>query len=227
MNITLREGRENRRKAQELGEKTYENRACKTCGSTTRYTKSSACVQCSIARAIGRYESLNYNQVQWRANRRAAKFQGLMTYHGKVCETCNSSVRYTSNKACVECHKSNAKVRRSRKAPEDRNSWAKENRIKAMLCGCRARAKAKGLEFTLTEADIVIPTHCPALGLELSWDGEKDVSPSVDRLDSTKGYTPENIRVISTRANRLKSDATLGELEALTSWMRREFSLLQ
>ncbi len=40
-------------------------------------------------------------------------------------------------------------------------------------------------------------------------------SPSLDRIDSTKGYTKGNIWVISNRANTLKNDATLSELKLL------------
>ena len=40
----------------------------------------------------------------------------------------------------------------------------------------------------------------------------KDNSPSLDRIDSSKGYTPDNVWVISRRANIIKHDATLEEL---------------
>ena len=46
-------------------------------------------------------------------------------------------------------------------------------------------------------------------------------SPSVDRIDPKKGYTPDNIRVISWRANSLKSDASLKELQVLVEDLSR------
>jgi len=44
-------------------------------------------------------------------------------------------------------------------------------------------------------------------------------TPSVDRFDNTKGYTRDNIRVISLRANLLKKDATVDEVRKLLVYM--------
>ena len=38
-------------------------------------------------------------------------------------------------------------------------------------------------------------------------------SPSIDRIDSNKGYIKGNVRIISLRANMMKNDANLQELE--------------
>ena len=93
-----------------------------------------------------------------------------------------------------------------------------------MLHGARRRAKAKGREYTLTAADIHIPARCPILGIRLgpNTGGRAATanSPSLDRIDPAGGYTPDNIQVISHRANTLKSDGTLEEFEALVSWLR-------
>jgi len=56
--------------------------------------------------------------------------------------------------------------------------------------------------------------------LEVSEHSAKDNSPSLDRLDNTKGYIKGNIVVISNKANRLKGDATLQELERLVEWLK-------
>jgi hypothetical protein len=97
-----------------------------------------------------------------------------------------------------------------------------ENR---MLNRSRARAKKSGLDFNLTEDDIIIPTHCPLLGIELyTAEGRKSVkdnSASLDRIDSSKGYVKGNVWVISNKANTMKSNATLEEMKTLvTNWMR-------
>ena len=41
----------------------------------------------------------------------------------------------------------------------------------------------------------------------------------MDRFDNAKGYTPENVRVISNRANLLKKDATVEEIRMLLRYM--------
>lgn len=85
------------------------------------------------------------------------------------------------------------------------------------------RAKLKGIQFHLVKEDIIIPERCPVLGIPLHRDGgvkNKDCAPSLDRINNTRGYTPDNIIVVSYRANRLKSDATVGELEAVASFYR-------
>ncbi len=45
-------------------------------------------------------------------------------------------------------------------------------------------------------------------------------SPTIDRIDNTRGYTKDNVLVVSHRANSIKSDATLDELEAIVSFYR-------
>lgn len=87
----------------------------------------------------------------------------------------------------------------------------------------RQRARASGAPFEITKADIVIPERCPVLDIELSGGIGKlhAGSPTLDRIDPTKGYVKGNIAVISHRANRLKNNATLRELEAIAEWVRK------
>lgn len=90
---------------------------------------------------------------------------------------------------------------------------------KKMLSDASYRAARDGLEFSLVFSDITIPALCPMLGCPLSFNvGSSDVSPSLDRIDSDRGYTIDNVQVLSTRANHLKRDATLSELIKLGQW---------
>lgn len=85
--------------------------------------------------------------------------------------------------------------------------------------GAKTRARKKGVEFSIAETDILIPETCPLLGVPLvsgrGKKGHNQFSPSLDRIDSTKGYVPGNVWVISRRANTAKNDLTLLELKTL------------
>jgi hypothetical protein len=89
------------------------------------------------------------------------------------------------------------------------------------------RAKKRGHVFTITPADIVVPTHCPLLGVVLKRrDGNKKGTaspnaPSIDRIDPSVGYEKSNIQVISHRANSIKNNATFEEFERMyENWKR-------
>lgn len=83
----------------------------------------------------------------------------------------------------------------------------------------KSRAKKKNLEFSLELEDLKIPKYCPVFGKPLIR-GDIDWTPSLDRVDSSKGYTKENIEIISNRANRIKNNATLEELEQLVAYYK-------
>lgn len=88
----------------------------------------------------------------------------------------------------------------------------------------RRRAVARGLPFDLEIEDIRIPVTCPVLGIRLNTtigSGQSDNSPSIDRLDSSKGYVRGNVYIISMKANRIKNDATVEDLEKVLDYMRR------
>jgi len=99
--------------------------------------------------------------------------------------------------------------------------YREKDPVKFMLRNYKNRAADIGVMFSLTRDSIVIPDICPVLGIPI-YKGEKhgrDNSPSVDRFDTKKGYTPDNIRVVSWRANRLKSDGTLDEFRKIVAYM--------
>lgn len=91
-----------------------------------------------------------------------------------------------------------------------------------MWMAAKARAQKIGIPFRISVDDLVVPTHCPVLGMKLesSVGQVADACPSIDRFIITEGYVPGNVRVISFRANTLKRDATVAELEAVIEYMR-------
>ena len=66
---------------------------------------------------------------------------------------------------------------------------------------------------------------CPALGITMKWNNSphQGDSPSLDRLDPSKGYIRGNLAWISERANTMKHDATLEEVEALAKWLKKAY----
>lgn len=85
-----------------------------------------------------------------------------------------------------------------------------EERLNRMLVEAKSRAKLKGLEFSLKVEDVKWNSICPVLGIPISFQRNKgpggdDNSPSLDRIDNTKGYVQGNVRLISNRANKLKN----------------------
>lgn len=77
----------------------------------------------------------------------------------------------------------------------------------------RAKFDYEGMEFSIAVEDIILPDTCPYLGVTLS-PLDKQYGYSLDRIDSSKGYTKDNIRVISRLANIMKNNATEEQLIA-------------
>lgn len=115
--------------------------------------------------------------------------------------------------------------------------WREENVEKKLWHSARGSAKKRNLEFSLEPEDIVIPEICPVLGIAIDTHAEAGTGrgndwkqnpyrPSIDRFDSSKGYTKDNIRIISWRiswrANVLKRDASLDEMKRIYEWMLNE-----
>lgn len=99
--------------------------------------------------------------------------------------------------------------------------WWQNHPKQYLLNGARQNAKVKGKEFSITLDDIVIPEICRYLKIPLTIFNPyekrgagycRDSQISIDRIDSTKGYIPGNIEIISCLANRMKNSATKEQL---------------
>jgi hypothetical protein len=104
-------------------------------------------------------------------------------------------------------------------------AWKDKNREKNLFQLARHRALKKGIEFNIEISDIVIPETCPILGLPIKKliDGNRDLSPSLDRIDNAKGYIKGNIQVISFKANAMKLTANKDELINFSNWVRENY----
>jgi len=165
----------------------------------------------------------------------------------KACSSCNQEKflsEFTLNKAskdglqykCRSCDTEYQKKRRLEKADsikqygkayQKKRKESFDYRLQMLLNASKQRANIKNRENTLTLQDIKdkypLDGKCPVFGFDLEFNsaGFRETSPSIDRIDSTKGYTPDNIQIISWKANRLKSYATLEDLEILVAFMKQ------
>lgn len=120
-------------------------------------------------------------------------------------------------------------------ARESGRKWRKENREAynairrrhrlrhpawALWSKAKERARRLGLPFNIIVEDVVIPVVCPVLDIPLVWGSptQVDASPTLDRINSSLGYVRGNVKVISWRANKLKSNATVDELARLWAY---------
>lgn len=127
----------------------------------------------------------------------------------RECTNCGKLFLITSKMTlCKTCNSNRVKSYR----PE----WKMHQRAKM-------RSKENGREFSIEVSDIVIPDVCPILGIELNMNSGKSGayrnSPSLDRIDNSKGYTKNNIQVISQLANAMKCHATNEELHKFAQWV--------
>lgn len=92
---------------------------------------------------------------------------------------------------------------------------------KYLLTIAKSRAKMKGLVFDITLDDIEIPLVCPVLKIPLFRGVVGNAnSPSLDRIDNSKGYIKGNVAVISQKANTIKGFADTVQLEAVLNYMK-------
>lgn len=130
--------------------------------------------------------------------------------------------KYLANPTCRE------KYKVANISNEDRlvrNERTRSNRIKnkasTLVLSVKKRAKAENMEFNITSDDIKIPEYCPVLGILIVTDNKKREynSPSIDRIDSNKGYVKGNVCVISWRANMIKSVGNADEHRKIADYI--------
>jgi hypothetical protein len=137
---------------------------------------------------------------------------------------------YKENSDKAKAHTQKWRESNPDKIKEHKKIWMQkpENRVKHILTQAKRRAKFKNMPFDISINDLFpLPSVCPVFGIEINYEGTKakgfvDDSPSIDRIDSAKGYIKGNVQIISWRANRIKSDASLHELEAILKYVKEK-----
>jgi hypothetical protein len=117
---------------------------------------------------------------------------------------------------CKQCNAA------KREATRREQTW-KHNAALVLLSGAKQRSKRSGMECTLTIEDVAIPDVCPVFGIPLFREARDRWcnAPSIDRIDNTKGYTPDNVVIVSRKANIIKGKATVTELEKIAQFYKK------
>lgn len=88
----------------------------------------------------------------------------------------------------------------------------------------KGRASRNGWEFDL-DIEFVFKLwtdaiHCPIFGKEYII-GDSLWTKSIDRFDSSRGYTKDNVWIISQKANAMKSNYTVEDFNILTEGLNK------
>ena len=149
------------------------------------------------------------------------------------CSKCSQLKIFDSKQRatkCIECSRKYSKEKAKKyyraKPPKKGTYNTIEN---TLLISAKNRAIKKGIEFSIDYKDVVIPDRCPVLGIKINRfledtsqsNKSRASSPSLDRLDNSKGYVKGNVAVMSYRANVLKGQGTSKQHYQIAKWMRK------
>jgi len=107
---------------------------------------------------------------------------------------------------------------------EYRKRFLDKHPLMITLQNSRARSKKQGLpkcDLTLEYLEqLPFPKVCPVLGLIIDT-SNRETSLSLDRIKPALGYVQGNVQFISMKANRMKQEASIEELELLLSYLKK------
>lgn len=172
---------------------------------------------CSSCRADGRAK--NKKRKEARSKQAKEHYQA----HKEDTSKRNKEWRENNKEKLSAYEKSDTRKKKNKEWREKKRS---EDRFRFVWYAAKRRAKTNDTPFTISKQDIIdifpVDGKCPMLGIELQFNNKKseDNSPSLDRIIPEKGYVPGNILLISYRANRIKNDATVEELESIVSFLK-------
>jgi hypothetical protein len=158
--------------------------------------------------------------------RKKAMDLGLPTYFtGRPCKRGHLSERRVSTWVCIQCAKEIHHI-------TDRDNYRDPaNTFFRQFHSRRQMATKLKIPFTISFDDLEKPEFCPVLGVKLNYgcstgkDGKQTRDPnkaSIDKVIPELGYVPGNVFVISWKANKLKSDMTIDQLEKILDYMKRK-----
>lgn len=104
-------------------------------------------------------------------------------------------------------------------------SASERKRIDKIFLDIKSRSKLKNIQFNLTREYLysIVPDICPITKNKIDFSGkDKKNSPSVDRFDNNRGYTIDNVKIISYQGNCLKGSGTLEEHKKILVYLENK-----
>lgn len=141
---------------------------------------------------------------------------------GGSCRTCkNLNSENIRNKNREEYNRYCREKKKEKYSTEKRRESYIKNNAKELYYAAKHRAKIKNINFTIDLEDVIIPTVCPVFGIPLDYRNRLH-APTLDRVINELGYIKGNVRVISSKANRLKNNGTIEEFKQIIKYMQNE-----
>lgn len=142
----------------------------------------------------------------------------------KICSGCNQLLAISLFSSHVK-QKDGLQTRCRSCNQASSRAWNAANKDFLALKRIRDRSLEKGIIFDLKLEDIIPPTKCPVFGFDLIRNTKvpRFNSPSVDRVDPSKGYTKDNIQVMSQLANAMKQNASPEQLIQFAEWVLKTY----
>lgn len=180
------------------------------------------CNKCGAAKPLNDFYS--------DATRKGGRYPNCKICHG---EYTRARYRRTEEKAkrserAKQLHASSQKFRDDAKRRGAKFYSSVDGRARALLNNARkSPATVSGKEFDITVdfiADLIKAGTCPMTGLlfDLTNDHQtltgrvkNPYAPSLDRIDSRRGYTKDNVRVVIWQYNLMKGELTDAEVKLM------------
>ena len=159
---------------------------------------------------------------QWLLPTAFAEDKARSTGRRYRCRACSSKEfrRWQQTPGYVDRLERQKALRHDMKAADPKRRWAQYT-LNAVRARSRKKQQPCGIDEDWLYANA--PETCPLLGIALRFNNTASFfdSATVDRKNSDGGYTKDNCWIISMKANRIKTDATIEELEQVAkSWRR-------
>lgn len=109
-------------------------------------------------------------------------------------------------------------------SPKQTRKWRNRSFVNRQISNMKNRSRIIGVEYGLAKEDFpTMPLKCPVFDIDLDYAYTKrsENKASIDRIDNDKGYVPDNVMIMSWRANRLKNSASLKELWMFSTFWKK------